>query len=239
MLVCAALLLAACGSAESTAGPVEPVTIAELDTKVQASSSGLLQRELIPIAVIYFGFEDREQIVRYDWIEYRPGGDLLAVTNFLNGEGAIGLARTGGVWRMAVESPQESTPWRAEPALGDPDVVAAIEQLEAMTAQETPIGSESEATRQAASDGSELWTLLMPRTDGLVDTRQWIVNGNGLLQFYRVFSEEPLLDGVVGAIVMEYGVEDEDRDPVVIPDLGTKLRLDDLGIPEALRDLEE
>ena len=47
------------------------------------------------------------------------------------------------------------------------------------------------------------------------------------------------VEGGVGAIVMEYGVEDEDRDPVVIPDLGTKLRLDDLGIPEALRDLEE
>ena len=86
LLVCLALLLAACGSNEPTAGPPEPVTIAELDAKVQGSASALLQREAIPIAVIYFGFEDREQIVRYDWIEYRPGGDLLAVTNFLNGD---------------------------------------------------------------------------------------------------------------------------------------------------------
>ena len=245
LAIALALLVGACGSNEPTAGPVEPVTIAELDATVQATSQTLLQRSALPIAVVYFDFADREQLVRYDWIDYRPGGDLLAVTNFLNEQGAIGLARTGGEWQMAVESPDGSTPWEPRPELsGSPDVVSAIEQLEAMNTQQTPAnpGSDQtlqyEATRQAASDGSELWTLITPIGDGVVDTHQWIINGDGLLQFYRLYLESAPQAGA-GAVVVEYGVEDEERDPVIIPDLGTPLSLDDLGIPEALRNLEE
>lgn len=243
--VALALLVGACGSSEPTAGPVEPVTIAELDAKVQATSQALLQRSALPIAVVHFDFIDREQVVRYDWIDYRPRGDLLAVTNFLGEGGAVGLARSGGEWRMAVDSPDESSPWESRPELsGPPDVVSAIEQLEAMTTQQTPASSGSddaqlyEATRQAASDGSELWTLITPIGDGVVDTHQWIINGDGLLQFYRLYLESAPQAGV-GTVVVEYGVEDEERDPVIIPDLGTPLDLGGLGIPEALRNLEE
>ncbi len=238
------LLLVACGTSEPTAGPEEPTTIAELDAQVRLSAQALLDKNSIPIAVIYFGFEDREEVVRYEWIDYRPAGDILAVTQSLSQEGTMALARSGGVWRSAMDTPQGVAPWDEDQTLGD-SPVAVITQLEAMTTQTTPDsppgepGLTHEATRQLASDGSELWTLLVPHTDGPVETQQWIINPDGVLQFYRLYMDTPFLGADIGTMVVEYGVEDEDPDPVVIPDLGTRLRIDELGIPEPLRDLEE
>ena len=158
----------------------------------------------------------------------------------------MGLARTGGEWRSAAEWPGDSTPWQIDSALSESTAaVPVVEQLEAMKMQSTPQGPSDgsnatyDASRQEASDGSVLWTLLLPRADDEVETQQWIVNPEGILQFYRLFLDMPPLGEDVGTIVVEYGVEDVDPEPVIIPDLGTKLRLNRLGIPDALQNLEE
>ena len=244
MLVGLILLLAACSTGAPAAEPGEPVTIAELDAKVQLSATALLERESIPIVVIYLSSEDQNEIVRYEWIDYRQGGDILAVTKPLNEEGASAVARSEGEWRSAADTPQGASLWEADPSLGE-NPVAVIAELEAMTTQATPIGSEDnpgttyEALRQVASDESELWTLLISRTDGPNEAQQWIVNPDGLLQFYRLSSDPPRFGEGIGTIVVEYGVTEEDPEPVAIPELGTPLLLDELGIAEPLRVLEE
>ena len=237
--IAVAMLLGACGPSEPTTGPVEPVAIAELDTAVRDSAQILLDRGSIPIAVIYFGFTNRDDVIRYEWIDYRPDGDVLAVAKDLGGGGATGLARSAGEWRVAVESSEGSVEWRSEPALAaNPDVVPIVSQLEAMATQVTPASPPLEATRQEASDGSALWTLRSPDEEAPVGTHEWIINPDGVLQFYRLFFNEPVLGEDIGTVVVEYGVADEEIEPVIIPELGTPLQLDGLGIPEPLRELE-
>jgi hypothetical protein len=126
------------------------------------------------------------------------------------------------------------------------EVLPSLGQLLDMTSQVTPEFADHDATiaqiatRQGATDGSELWTLVEPRdAENALTTRQWIINPDGVLQFYRLYTEPLLLDGDIGAIVYEFGVVDEVPDPVIIPELGSQLRLAELGIPDALLDIEQ
>ena len=189
-----ASLLSGCGSDAPTTGPEEPRTVAELDAAVRAAAQKLLDRERVPIAVIYFGFDNPEQMVRYDWIDYRTDGRLLAVSKYLISESSFGLSLEGGRWAMALVSAEETHPWREEPTLDTVEsVVPAVQQLIEMTTRTTPESSEADAalmnevTRQGASDGSELWSLVMPQDeDSTFATAQWLINPDGVLNFYRV-----------------------------------------------------
>ncbi len=241
-----ALFSAGCGSSQPEVAPEVPATLEELDAAVTAAAGSLLARESIPIAVVYFGFDDREEIVRYEWIDYRPGGDLLSVDKYLDRDLAIGLSRVANEWSLAKVAADETFAWRPEPVVGTPaEAVAAIGLLEEMSLQETSEFSEFDdtlrqtATRQSADDGSELWTLTVPLDAEAVTTRQWIVNPDGVLQFYRVYTDRIIFTPDIGTIIYEYGVADDDPEDVYRPTLGDPLRLDDMGIPPALRDLEE
>lgn len=241
------LLLAGCGgSSQPTAGPEEPATVAELDAAVQAAAQALLGSESLPIAVVYFDFTDREKIVRYEWIDYRRGGAVLAIDNELDASGAAALSRSDGAWRTASATADLAEPWRASPDLGEPlNAIGSLALLDEMLDQTTPVATahdadiDHEVVRQGASDNSELWTLTIPYSDGLVTTRQWIINPDGVLQFHRIFTDAAPFAGNVGTIIFEYGVDDSDAGPIIVPELGTPLQLDELGIPETLRDLEE
>lgn len=242
-----ASLLSGCGSDAPTAGPEEPGTVAELDAAVNAAAQKLLDRKRVPIAVIYFGFDEPEQMVRYDWIDYRTDGRVLAVSKYLITESSFALSLDGGRWAIAQVSTEETHPWREEPTLGTiENVVPAVQQLIEMSTRITPESSEAdtalmnEVTRQRDSDGSELWTLVMPRDeDSTFATAQWLINPDGVLNFYRVYSDAVPLTSRAGTVVYEFGAKDEEPDPLIVPELGTPLRLDDLGIPIALRNLEE
>ncbi len=241
------IMLGGCGSDAPAAGPEEPSTVAELDAAVHAAAQKLLDRERVAIAVIYFGFDDPEQMVRYDWIDYRPDDAVLAVYKYLDADTSIGLSLSEGRWAIAQVSDEQTHPWREEPTLGPPvDVVPAVLQLIEMTERTTPESSETDAalinevTRQGASDGSELWTLVMPRDESSTfASAQWLINPDGVLNFYRIYSDAVPLTASSGAIVYEFGAKDEEPDPLIVPALDTPLRLDDLGLPIALRNLEE
>ncbi|MDJ0952747.1 MAG: hypothetical protein QNJ81_03610 [Acidimicrobiia bacterium] len=246
VVLAVALLSAGCGSDQPEVAPAVPTTLEELDAAVTGAAGSLLARESIPIAVVYFGFDDREEIVRYEWIDYRPGGDLLFVDKYLNRDLAIGLSRVANEWSRAQVAADETFGWRAEPVVGTAaEAVAAIGLLEEMSVQETAEFSEFDetrrqtATRQSADDGSELWTLTAPLDAEAITTRQWIINPDGILQFYRVYTDRIIFTPDVGTIIYEYGVADDEPEEVYRPTLGDPLRLDDMGIPEALRDLEE
>ncbi len=231
------VLVTACSSG-TTVNPEEPATIGDLDAAVQTASRALLARDAIPIVAAYFGVDDTEKIIRYDWVDYRTAGDVLAVFNFLDRSHIEGISHSGGRWMTALISAEETHPWQAD-SLGTPaEAIPAISRLEAMTTQQTADQSGAVATRQTASDGSTRWALTTPRDDGTGSlTQEWIVNPNGLVQFYRVSSDAGLGDGA-GAIVFEYGVADAEPDPIIVPVEGTPLVLDELGIPQALRDVE-
>jgi hypothetical protein len=64
-------LVAGCSSSEPQVPPADSTTVAELDAAVRAASQALLDRPSVSMAVIYFGREDREEINRYEWIDYR------------------------------------------------------------------------------------------------------------------------------------------------------------------------
>ncbi len=240
-------LLAACGGNEPTAGPEEEATIAELEEAVGGAAMALLENESVPIAVIYFGYDDREQIVRYDWIDYRSNGDVLAIYNYLVSVDTIGLSRSQSQWSMARISAEETSPWEAEPTLGTvretlPTIGQLIVMTEAATAEFNPTNPSlaNQVTRQGASDGSELWSLVVPRdAETTLVTAQWIISPDGLLQFHRLFSEATPLSSRAGTIIYEYGIDDKGPDPIIVPQQGTSLVLNDLGIPQALLDIEE
>jgi len=237
--VAVALLLglsaAACSPNEVTIGPEEPVETAHVDAAVSNAAQELLERESIPIAVLYFDAENPEEVVRYDWIDYRPGGDVLAVYRYLDRDQTIALSLVDGVWMTALDSERDDSAWEVDTTLTQPeDVVPAIGVLNGMSEQATLTAIPTEAIRQTASDGSELWTLNIG-DDAVVS--EWIVSPGGLLQFYRVFDSAGHGDGV-STITHEYGIGDDEPGPVVAPIEGNPLQLDDLAIPTALRGLE-
>lgn len=247
-LVTVALVLAACGQSEPDVLPEEPATVDELDAAVHSAALALLSGDTLPVAVIFFGLEDREEIVRYDWVDYRSETEeILAVTRHLDRTETVALSLTQGEWAEARISDAESYNWRAAMDLGAvSDETWVLARLLDMTTQETREVTEHDAglavtvTRQGATDGSELWTLVIPEdSESVRANHQWIINPDGVLQFYRQYQETTPLDGGVGAMVFEFGVENDDPEPIFVPELGTPLLLSDMGIPPALLDIEE
>ena len=96
-----------------------------------------------------------------------------------------------------------------------------------------------EVTRQEDSDGNVLWTFQSAGSDpdviGLA--AQWMIQGNGVLQFYRVGSEVEPISGSSG-IVYEFGI-DNDLGQLDPPVLGTSLDLESRGVPHELIDVTE
>jgi len=249
MFVGLVLLMAGCADAEPTEiAPVEPTTIAELDAAVSLAAEGLLEQGTIPIAVVAFAWDDPERITRYEWIDYRPAGEVIAVSRNIDDETTAAVSRANEKWMGARISMGDTYPWRAESlSTTIPETVGAVGDLIAMTTQETPDFTERdpavehEATVQRASDGSELWTLVIPNAAGAtVATRQWIINPGGLLQFHRISADDQSFSPEERTVVYEYGIEEEDDDPapIIVPELGTELSLDNLGLPNSLRDIE-
>jgi hypothetical protein len=232
-----AVLVTSCSSGV-TVNPEEPTTVAELDAAVQASSQALLAGAAVPIVAAYFDITDTEKIIRYDWVDYRTNGDLLAVYNYLERTYVEGLSRSGGSWMTALISDDETHPWQPD-SLGTPaEAIPDIGRLEAMMTQSTADGTGVTAVRQTASDGSSRWAVTTPLESGTGSlTREWIINKDGLVQFYRISGDTGLVDGA-GSVVFEYGVSNAEPTALIVPAAGTALVLDDLGIPQALRDLE-
>lgn len=249
MIVGLALTVVGCADSEPTEiAPPEPTTIAELDAAVSVAAEGLLQQEIIPIAVVAFAWDDPERITRYEWIDYRPAGAVLAVSRDIDDETTAAVSRANEKWMGARIAADDTYPWRAESSLTTiRETVAAVGDLIAMTTQETSEFTERdpavkhEATVQRASDGSELWTLVIPNAAGeTVATRQWIINPGGLLQFHRTSTDDQTFSPEEPTVIYEYGIEEEEEElaPIIVPELGTDLRLDDLGLPNSLRDIE-
>ena len=225
--------IAGCGN-DITVGDVEPVTVTELDTAVQGAASAVLARAVI--AVIYFDAADPLRVLRYDWIDYRNTGQALAVYQHLDSDYTEGLILDAGSWITALDSPSDSQPWQVDSVTGlAMERLPALDQLTRMATTGRLDDVPETATRQTASDGSQLWTLQTADADLVYE---WIISPSGLLNFYRVFSSAGLESGA-GTVIYEYGVSDADPDAIVVPAAGTPLLLDDLEIPPALRNLEE
>ena len=245
-IILVSISLASCSSTNQvTVGPEEPGTIADMDPAVQAAAANLLLQDSAPMAVIYFGFDDRDEVMRYDWIDYRPTGDLLVITKDLGNDETSGYARIDGVWSTSLVTADESILWTTEvPDATAEDTMPGIDQLLAMTGQDSNqvyrFETETKTVfRQGASDGSELWTLIISHeNDEVLATQQWIISPEGVLQFYRFFAEDAAALGSYGAIIYEFGAGDETTEPVTAPEMGTPPRLDEFRIPDALRDLE-
>lgn len=225
------LLVAGCASNDVTVGDVEPATVAELNTAVHDASSALQAKESIPIAVIYFTEEEPERAIRYEWIDFRRGGQALAVYRDLETEHTVAVSLSTGGWMNATDT----QPWQPD---SSPETaferIPAVALLGRLSGEDISTTITPTITRQRASDGSELWTL---REDGGATTREWIINPEGLLQFYRISNPEGL-DLGASKIIYEYGVSDEDPAPIVVPEPESSLDLDELEIPPALRSLD-
>jgi len=232
-----ATLLAACGSG-TTIGPEEPATVAELDAAVTTASQALLANDRIAIIAGYYTTEDAESLFRYDWVDYEPDGDLLAVYKYLDHDRTEALTRSAGSWMTALVSADDTHPWQLHSTASLP-AIPALERLQAMATQATPEESGVTAAKQTASDGSALWTLTTPAADGTgTITSEWIVDADGFVVYHGVAAGQDPGDGAT-IIVYEYGITGTDADPVVVPAEGTPLVLDELGIPDTVRDLED
>jgi hypothetical protein len=249
MLVGLALTLVGCADSEPTEiAPPELTTVADLDAAVRTAAAALLEQEIIPVAVVAFAWDDPERITRYEWIDYRPAGEVLAVNRDLEDQTTTAVSRANEMWTEARISAADTYPWQSESSLTTiPETVPTIGDLIAMTTQETPEFTERDpavrhqATVQRASDGSELWTLVIPdAASAVVATRQWILNPGGLLQFHRISANDRSFSPEEQTVIYEYGIEEEDDElaPIIVPELGTDLVLDELGLPNSLRDIE-
>jgi hypothetical protein len=80
--------------------------------------------------------------------------------------------------------------------------------------------------------------LASSATDGneIDFTAEWIIDRDGALWSYRNESELVAVDGLAGAIAVQFSIPE---DPALIrqPALGTKLDLPELGVPEDLLEL--
>jgi len=243
VIALAALSLAACSSDEVTVGPEEPGTVAEMDAAIRSAASALLSQESAPMTVVYFGFDEDKEVLRYDWVDYRPGGDILVITKHLSEDETRGYSRIDGVWSMASVTSEDSLVWTTDvPEITGEETQPGIGKLLAMVGQDSTTSDvfDTEAsvvTQQGASDGSVLWTLVSPYRSGeTMATQQWIISPNGVLQFYIFYTENAATE--YGTIIYEFGAGHQTTDPVTAPELGMPLRLDEFEIPDALRDLE-
>lgn len=229
-------LLSACSSGK-TVNPEEPATVAELDAAVTTASQALLSNNGVAIIAGYFASDDPDSLFRYDWIDYRQDGALLAVYKYLDRDHTEALSWSAGNWMSAATSVEETHPWQSESLGQVAEVIPEIARLQAMTTQQTPDEGGATATKQTASDGSALWGVTVPTADGAGSTtREWIINSDGIVQFHRVTGDD-LGDGAT-IIVVEYAVAGSDAAPIFVPVAGTPLVLDNIGIPDAVRDLE-
>ncbi len=235
----------ASGEPEVTVGPQESSTVAELDAGVAPAAQALLEAPGLRITAVYFGFADPEQATRFDWLEYRAEGNFFAVYSELDPRRVEAFIQVGEELYTATITAQADEPWSAlglqpKPPTEFLDLLAlltAIAEQPSMLVDGEP--AESEVTRQQDGDGNVLWTLREkgsnPDVIGLA--AQWLINGDGVLQFYRVGSDVEPIAGSSG-IVYEFGIAD-DLDPLEPPALGTPLDLEERGIPSELIELDD
>lgn len=230
---------------EVTVGPQESSTAAELDASVSPAAQVLLDAAGLRITAVYFGVVDREQAARFDWLEYRTGGDFFVVYNQRDPRRVEGFIQVDQELYSATTTTEGDEPWSALgpqplPPAEFLDLLALLtemaEQPSALVAGE-PGGSE--VTRQQDSDGNVLWTYRKdgPDPDVIELAAQWLINGDGVLQLYRVGSDVEPIAGSSG-IVYEFGIAD-DLEPLDPPVLGTQLDLEARGVPGELIDISE
>jgi hypothetical protein len=247
----AALTAASCSSGnddgpEVTVGEVEEATVGDLDAVIRPAARQLLDAPGLRVTAAYFSFDNPEQVARFDWLEYRAGGDYLVVYSELEPRRSEAFIQVGNDFYSSEITPQNGRPWSEPgPPPGTPEeIIPALAVLTAMAEQSTTLRVDDsdrarEVTRQQDSEGNTLWTLNNPGIDPDVVTNaaQWFINADGILQFYRVGSEVTPIDGSSG-IVYEYAIiADLDRLEPPVP--GTSLDLEAIGVPEELRGIEE
>lgn len=237
------LLLAACGGDEesdATLGPPQAMTIDDLDAAVRPAARALLDAAGLEATSIYFGFDDPEEVVRYDWFDYRANGDNTFVINRL--DEATAVVRVGNMSYTAA-SGKEAAPWSLGEATADVlpprDTVEQLAQgsILAMPADSPTLFT---VTRREAEDGSNVWRFAGIADDGVTEVAlfEWIIDRDGVLWFSRIESDQMPLLGSTRAMVTRYAIPDRDE-PIQPPTLGAPLDLESLGVPEELRDLDE
>ena len=238
---------AACSTSDepdATVGPHEMATVAELDAAVAPAAQALLDAQGLVITAVYFGIEDPEQASRFDWLEYRAEGDFFVVYNQRDPRHVEAFIQVGTELYTATTADQQDEPWSA---LG-PQPVPPAEFLDLLTILTTMAeqpskvldgAGDGEVTRQQDSDGNVLWSFRRDGSDPDVIewAAQWLINGDGVLQFYRVGSDVKPIDGSSG-IVYEFGIAD-DLGPLEAPVLGTALDLEARGVPSEIIDIGE
>lgn len=242
------LTAAACSASdepEVTVGPLEAATIAELDAGVAPAAQALLDASELRITAVYFGVANPEQATRFDWLEYRAEGDFFLVYNQRDPRRIEAFIRVGQEMYSAVTTDQGDEPWSAMGTQSEPpveffDLLAILNTMGDQPS--TLVGGDTAAgriTRQQDSDSNVLWTFRKDGSEANVIElgAQWLINGDGVLQFYRVGSDVEPIAGSSG-IVYEFGIAD-DLEPLEPPVLGAPLDLEARGIPSELIDMGE
>jgi hypothetical protein len=239
---------AACSGADEpgvTVGPQEPATMAEVDAAVAAAAQVLLDANGIRITAVYFGVEEPEQAARFDWLEYRSDGDFFLVQNQREPRLVEAFIQVDGELFTATTTGESDEPWSALGAQPDRleellDLLTLLATIAEQPSQLVAQGAgPSQVSRQQDSEGNVLWTYRVDSSDGdiIEFAAQWLINGDGVLQFYRVGSEAEPISGSSG-IVYEFGVAD-DLEPLDPPVLGSQLDLEERGVPGELIDVTE
>ncbi len=245
LFIVASTACSASDESDVTVGPQEPATVAELDAAVGPPAQVLLDARGVRITAVYFGIEDPEQAARFDWLEYRADGDYFLVFNERDPRDVVAYLRTGDEVYTAAIVDQTDTPWSVLSAAADPpdDPIELLELVTVIAEQPSnAIGGDAAGaavSRQQDSEGNVLWTFRKDSADPNVIEfgAQWLINGDGVLRFYRVGSDVEPISGWSG-IVYEFGVAD-DLEPLDPPVLGTPLDLEARGVPEVLIDVSE
>jgi hypothetical protein len=237
-----ALSLTACslaGSGSGDAAPSQPASGDDLNRAVAAAAASLLESPQINIAVVYFDFDNPDEISRYDWTVFQQQGDFLDIHNDVRQASTIAVTRINGELLSARTGKLATESWTSTPDLWVPDTVPGpVGQLrdlagvgvQRMTDDLT--GEPGETTRQVGEDGSELWRIVFSAETDREASLEWIINSDGILQFHRVRSTSIPIQGAE-TLVFEYGVVD-DPEPMTAPEVGTALDITDLGIPAEL-----
>lgn len=248
VLALCVVITAACsgaGEPDVTVGPQEPATIAELDAAVAPAAQVLLDAGGIRTTAVYFGVEQPEQAAGFEWLEYRTEGDFFYVQNQREPRLVEAFIQVDEELFTATTTGESDEPWSA---LGpQPDTVEELLDLLTLLAAIAEQPSQlvdqgdgpSQVSRQQDSEGNVLWTYRRDSSAGdiIEFAAQWLINGDGVLQFYRVGSEVEPISGSSG-IVYEFGVAD-DLEPLDPPVLGSPLDLEERGVPGELIDVTE